>query len=250
MKNTNCETCIFSRRYEDSYSSCCEFEIPKLIQDSKDIEITTSKYLKIKNYLCRYGFAQNTHDLYKDQISNIDIKKQILNRLVLRYYLIIDCRDTLLHPESIIKDINIPNNHPKFLSIIVNNDIEAKKYISVLDSIENRLFSYKIHILLEDRLIQSILPMILDVNAKKNHTQYFLIMRPKDLAGLEQYINSIQSILQIYQPDCDFLTLKNRSVSEIFGLFLPFDYYIFLKDKYGSLENATKDESVKVVYYE
>lgn len=250
MNNTNCETCLFAHPYNDDYSACCEFKIPKLVKDSKEIELSESKYLRIKNYLCKYGFSQQIYDLNKDDLLDINIKDQVINRLILKYYLIIDCRDPECDPELVVTNLNISAKYPKFVSIVVNNDIEAKKYISLLDSIEDRPFSYKIHVLLEDRQIQNILSIILDTNTKKNNTQFFWIVEPKNLTNLKTHIDNIQSILQLHQPDCDFITMKDKSVSDIFGLFLPFEYYTFLKDKYGSLKNATQDETLRIVYYE
>jgi hypothetical protein len=249
MKNTNCKNCLYSKPAADKNS--CYFNIIEKIRDFKNITIEDNYYV-IKDYLCRYGFAKNTYEANKDLLKDTDIERNILDRMKFRYYLVVDCRNADgQNPEKTINLINQSINKPVYLSIILNNDIEAKLYINELEKITDRNYGYKIHCLFEKGDISDAVSMLIDTNLRKNNSQYLWIMEEQQLSDIDSHIASIQDIIYVYQPNCDFVTQKSYDPSDVYGLFLPFEYYIFIKDKFGSLrEAASQENKPRTVYYD
>lgn len=247
MKNTHCENCIFSDTTNSSKP--CKFDIIDKIKNLKEINIENNHF-KIINYLCRFGFSKKAYEANKDTIKDIDLETELISRLRLRYYLFIDARGTEDH-DLIIERLLGAKYSPQYISVLVDDHIKAKKYIAALDQDPNRKYGYKIHCVIEQGDISKILPLLLETNLRKNNTQYLWVADKNTISNIDKSIESIQEILQIYQPDCDLITHTISDEKTIYGLFLPFEYYIFIKDRFGSLQNAINSkDSLRIIYYE
>jgi hypothetical protein len=175
MKDTNCKNCIFSSPAAQDHEPKCEFGIVDKIKNIKEKDISIEHgYYKINNYLCRYGFSKSAYDSNQEHIKGMDLKNKLLERLKLRYYLVVDARGVSFD-NSLINKINTEDGCPGYLSIIVDNDEDAKKYIDLIESDANRKYGYKIHCIFEKGEIGQVLNMILDTNMRRNNTQYFWI---------------------------------------------------------------------------
>lgn len=249
MKDTKCKGCMFSSPSEEGYDSCCEFGIPNKIKNIKTIE-HEDNYLVIRNYLCRYGFSKKTYEANQQQIKDIDLKQTIIDRLKLRYYLVLDCRGLNENVGELLKNLENISYQPTYVSVIVDNEKDARSSIEAINQQSNRKYGYKIHSVLSSNNIENILTMLLDTNLRKNNTQYIWILSPHEIENIDTHIKSIQEIIRVYQPDCDFITQKTKQISDIFGLFIPVEYYVFLKYHYGSLGQATANSEARVIYYE
>lgn len=248
MKNTYCKNCLFAEKVSRKKNTC-KFNIIDKIKNIKELTIEDD-YYKINNYLCKFGFSKNTYEINKDLIKDIDLEKNLIDRLRLRYYLVIDARYVDEY-ESIINSIRSTKYQPQYVSILVENDIRAKHYISALETDPTRQYGYKIHCVLEAGGFAKILSMVLDTNLRKNHSQYLWVANKDTISDIDKSIQSIQEIILIDQPDCDLLTHELSNDKDIYGLFMPFEYYLFIKDRFGSLQNIIDSkDSLRIVYYE
>lgn len=248
MKNTHCANCIFSETVS-SKKNTCKFNIINKIKDTKEITIEND-YYKINNYLCRFGFSKKTYESNKEAMTEINLEQELIDRLRLRYYLVIDARNTDNY-EYILDKIRTAKNSPQYVSVLVENDTKAKDYILGFDKHTSRQYGYKIHCVLEEGNMSKVLPMILDTNLRKNNSQYLWIANTDTIRNIDKSIESLQEILQIHQPDCDLITHNMNDEKDIYGLFLPFEYYIFIRDRFGSLQNAINSkDSLRIIYYE
>lgn len=248
MKNTYCENCLFAQKISSKLNTC-KFNIIDKIKNTKELTIEND-YYKINNYLCRFGFSKNTYDANKSTIQDINLEQELLARLKLRYYLIIDARYIDDH-NDIIDKIQTTKYQPQYVSVLVENDTKAKQYISRLETDPNRTYGYKIHCILENGSFSKVLPIVLDTNLRKNNSQYLWIANPNTISNIDESIQSIQEIIQIDQPDCDLITHSLSDDKDICGLFMPFEYYIFIKDRFGSLQNAIDNkDNLRIIYYE
>lgn len=248
MKNTYCENCIFSEKIS-SQKNTCKFNIIDSIKNTKELVIEND-YYKINNYLCRFGFSRKTYEANKEAIQTVNFEQELIDRLRLRYYLVIDARHIDNH-EPIITSIKNAKYHPQYVSVLVENDIKAKEYISALETDPNRQYGYKIHCVLEEGDFSRVLSMVLDTNLRRNNSQYLWVADKNTILDIDKSIQSIQQIIQVDQPDCDLITHELSNDRDICGLFMPFEYYLFIKDRFGSLQNAVDSkDSLRIIYYE
>lgn len=250
MKDTYCKNCLFAKPI-DSPETSCELGIIGKIKDSKTLNIDDNNYYIINDYLCRFGFSKKAHNANSEAIKGLDLKKELAKRRALRYYLLIDARGLEDYKAITDKIINSELS-PKYVSILVDNSDIIMKYSEEIEKHKSRDYGYKIHCVLEPGNIAKIVPLIINTNLRKNDTQYLWIADLDTIENIDHSIESIEELLHVYQPNCDLIT-KNSYKNNIssYGLFLPFEYYIFIKDKFGSLQKAIESkDNLKIVYYE
>ena len=250
MKNTYCVNCLFSQPVGSS-GPVCELGIIDKIKDSKSISIDENNYYTVNDYLCRFGFSKKTYNSNAEAMKDLDLKAELEKRRQLRYYLVVDARGVEDHERIINKIINSQLS-PKYVSILVSSDTVVMKYAEQIENHKSRDYGYKIHCVIEPGDITKILPLVIDTNLRKNDTQYLWIADENTIDDIDHSIKSITELLHVYQPNCDLIT-KNIYKNNIssYGLFLPFEYYIFIKDRFGSLQKAIESkDNLKIVYYE
>jgi hypothetical protein len=199
MSNTSCEKCAFSNPVESSEKNCI-FDIPSKI--NRNIK-TINNYNFIENYKCLYGFSKNQIENNED-LKNVDIKDLVIEKAKLKYYFIIDLRNTdSLYIDQVIRDINNLEIKPNYLSLIVgSNDADL-----VHNCIKNNLScrKWKMHVFLETTSLNDCINLILDTNIIESNAWCVLFaeaafLKTKDI-NINKIINNLQEIFIIKQDN-------------------------------------------------
>lgn len=244
-KNTNCQRCIFSSPVGSE--TCCEFDLPNLLKDKKEILIDNGYYY-IKNYACKYAFSKTTDSQQQTKASIIEYIQN--KNLSIDYYLVLYCKDECITQEH----LNILNNikiRPKIVSFIFDFPQLGLNAIDLLNR-SNNTFKYKVHNLLQNNLpFSTIISNVIETNLTSCDQDYVFFKNIKDIELLESDIISIQEIINIYQPICDIITSTRYNISELFDLFLPTQYYLYIKDffKKNFKESLLSIPDPQIAYY-
>jgi hypothetical protein len=246
MKNTNCQKCIFSGSVDSPNS--CEFDMINLLSDKKDITIENNYYY-IRDYMCRYAYSKNSE--YSPEQKQDIIDYILANNFTLPYYLVIYSKDTVL-TSDIINTINSNNLCPGFVSFIFDHPNLGLDSIKELDNFPDKKFKYKVHNLLQSDLkFETILSNVIETNLGSSNQKYIYFKHIKDIKFLSSDILSIQKIIHIDQPSCDIITSNRYNISELFDIFLPINYYLYIKDffKKNFRESLLSIPDPQIAYY-
>lgn len=166
MSNTYCSKCIFSDVIASNKP--CEFDIPKLLKDIKQISDVDNYYV-INNYQCLYGFGKNQYQLNEKELINTDIKTEVSKKASLKYYFLIDAR--YISDEQIIdliQSINKLTIKPQKLSIMINPNRSNDIYQYIQKHIECPKWS--VHVFLESLSLNDCINIVLDTNLTSSNS--------------------------------------------------------------------------------
>jgi hypothetical protein len=144
-----------------SSNNSCLFEIPeKLI--NKELDIKDNYYI-INNYNCLYGFSKDQYKINEQELKDIDLKSLIFQKSALKYYLLIDARETGDEDlYELLNTINLLNNKPKRLSIIIDPSRSENFYQLLRNNISCE--KWTIHVFINSIPFNDCINIILDTN--------------------------------------------------------------------------------------
>lgn len=247
MIHTSCKKCVFAQ--ESSSDMPCGFGIIDQIKHIKNISVKDN-FFYIENYHCKYGLSKDTVKEYSQSFDDIDIKQYVLSQNTVKYYLIIDCRDTRqIH--TMCKNINSLNILPQFVSIILyETDV-----VTVIEQIKKYLnpnITWKTHNFLNpDTSFGSAIKVALDTKHNLLSIPYLWFNSSTDLQSIIDYqaIDKINYIVNIEQPTCNFIT--SRQSTGIYNLFINSQtYYYLTKQHLSSIDKIIENIETTSVYYD
>lgn len=165
MSNTYCSKCIFSNTASSEQS--CEFGIPELLKNIKEISVTDDHYV-IGNYQCLYGLSKNQFKINEKDLINTDLKNEIRKKASLKYYLLIDARQ--ISDEKIIDLIQSVNSltiKPQKLSIIINTNRSDDIYKYIQKYIGCTKWS--VHVFIDSLSLNDCINIVLDTNLSSSN---------------------------------------------------------------------------------
>lgn len=215
---TLCEKCIFAD-YFDADDPCKMGIISRIDKDK--ISITDNKFNIISDYSCKYGFDLKIYDSNIRELGSIDsLKKLIIERAKIRYYLVIKITNEL-NIKNLCEIINSLCILPQYVSLILNSSNNTKMVIDTIKNTIDSKIEWKLHNFLDTTELQDELSIIFDTNAQKNDTFYFWVNSDTHIDLWNKEIQNINDIIYIHQPKCHALF---RSINKD-GLFLSFNQY-------------------------
>lgn len=199
MTKTRCNKCLFS----DSASSeqPCKFDIPELLKNIKTISIVNDFY-EIENYRCLYGFSSKQYEDHIEDLKDISIEDIILEKAMLKYYLIVDTRSASKDKISkIVDEINQLSIKPKRCSFILNPEAADQIYGYVKDNL--RCNKWTTHIFIDGLSMNHCINIILDTNLLSSDAWCVLFLDANQLVDdqVDKIINNLQTIFIIQQKN-------------------------------------------------
>lgn len=247
MINTKCKECMFAYvSVEQTNSPTCSKNIIEQIKTTKNI-LQEDGFNIIENYACRYGFSKQIYEQYKDQWDPQDFENRLLANSRIRYYLLLDCYDTDLNFDNIIRDIPNLNIPPSSVSFMFRNlnfrPFDQKHQDFLLSNYQS--IKWKAHNFLEEMALEAGIDHILSTNAKSNNTSVFLVYNAKDLQLLNTDINAINNNMILYQIPMIAMIDRNNT---LYRLAMSFDNYKVAKTLGENLIPVLTQES-SILYY-
>jgi hypothetical protein len=218
--NTSCEKCYFA--HPASSEKPCDFYIPDVVQDTKKLEIINDFYY-IHQYRCKYGVSKETAE---GQLKNfdVDIHEYAKHQVVPKYVLYVKTTT----PEAfervctnLIK-LAIP---PQFVHLVFDYDFNITNIQQTADKIlTDANFRWKLHRFLEEKKDwqQLYVSLSTDQNVAKSDFIWILNDQMLDIAIENDYINKINFIINVQQPDLGILT-NHLSDNYFYGIFMTLD---------------------------
>lgn len=245
MINTKCRECMFAST--DATQSCQKNIISK-IKSIKTITKDNDNFNVIENYACRYGFSKQIYEQYKNQWDPNDFEYRLQENSKIRYYLLLDCYETDLDFDHIIRSIPSLSIEPKAVSFMFRNleyrpfNIEYQNFI--LEHYKD--IYWKAHNFLEDMSLEHSIDHILSTNLKNNNTSIFLVYNAKDLASLDSDVQTINNNIVLYQyPMIAMIDNNNES---LYRLAMSFENYKVAKSLGPSLIPVLTQET-SIIHY-
>lgn len=249
MSNTSCGLCYFADKAGSN--NPCKMHIINQIMDIKDVEVR-DQYYYIKNYTCMYGFSKKQYEKHKEMLSDIDIENFIRKKSLIKYYLVIDCREDY-DIQTMCDYINKLAIPPAFISIIIY-ETDLSVIVKQLEKLINPTIKWKTHnFLTKDISSSHAIKTVLDTNLTLQQSNYIWINRANDLQTIvDNYvIEKINFIVNIQQPSCNFVRSKNTDKHSIYDLFMNTETYDYLKTKVNPmLEKSIIDSNTVSSYYD
>lgn len=248
--NTNCERCLFS----DIASSKepCKFDIINHIGINKNLKVVNDYYY-IDNYQCQYCLSKEVYLKNKDQFDSVDVIEYIKQKVLLQYYLIIDCNQSI-DVDAILSKIMNLSIAPKFVSFIVRNEESdsVPNLIKRLSQAETN-FIWKIHDSDKEIEFDEILKSVLDTNIKICKSRYIWIRSYDQLMNDNDEISIINYLVNIKQDSVSVLCSSESDT--IHSCFLNIkDYEDLITNVSSCLYNAIKtvvnDKKLEIGYYD
>lgn len=240
ITNTKCELCMFANAA--SSDNPCENKLIEFIKDTKKIDIVNNYYV-IHDYACKMGFSKEHYEKNKDKLSLAEIKQEIVNRVCMTYYLVMDItKCSTAEIENVCKKLNTIDIKPAFISFILFPSGDNKEKIFTIKKYIDNSIMWKAHTFIENMSFDDAISAALETNFYKNNSRYILIYNPKDIEDLNKDTNQINSDIMILQKIFHYgKKIKSQSLD---GLFLRFDNYEICKsidkDINKALETNTK----------
>lgn len=250
ITNTNCEKCLFADRA--SADEPCKFDIINHISANKHLEVV-SDYYRINNYQCQYCLSKDFYLKNKEQFFNIDIMEYIKQKVLLKYYLLIDCNKYIDIPCLLDKILNL-NIHPKFISFIVRNGNEQNilELVEELKKIESK-FIWKVHAFTQDINFDEALKSVLDTNIKVCNSNYIWIRSYDQMINDKDEIGMINYLVNVKQDNVSILCSQNSET--IHSCFLnTIDYEDLVVNVstclFRAIQIVVGDNKIEVGYYD
>ena len=197
MTKTQCNKCLFAN--EVSSNRPCEFDIPNQIKHIKQMSIIDDFY-EIENYRCLYGFGKKQYNDNLENFKDIDLHQFIIDKTILKYYLILDTRSSSLdHLKKIINEISNLTIKPKKCSLIIdpNNSDEIYTYV------KNNLHCDKwtVHAFIETLPLNDCINIVLDTNLSTSGSWCLLFidahrLKPHELSDTADNLQKLFIIQQ------------------------------------------------------
>lgn len=236
IQNTNCNKCLFSNKV--SSGNPCEHGVIKHLEGKKRIKIVDDFYV-IEEYSCKLGFSKEIYEANKDSITIDEIKKEVVSRSYVKYYLIIDITNSDIEQITQVCDtVKTMDIKPSFVSFILFPSPNNKEKIEKLKQAINSKFEWKAHSFIQSISLDDAIHMILDTNFKKNDSSFILLYDVNNIRELNEDVNELNNDIMIDQKPHHYAR-KNGS-SGLNGLFLHFDNYQVLRSIEKDIIEACK----------
>lgn len=162
MNKTYCNKCLFSKPVSSGLS--CEFDIPKMIQETSGDRLSTIEdFYIIDNYNCLYGFSKSQYESNLDNLKDIDIKNMVMQKADLKYYLVIDARE--IKDDSfmgLMDKINHLDIKPTKISILIGPNRSEEIYQLIRENISCP--KWTVHVFIASLSFNDCINIVLDTN--------------------------------------------------------------------------------------
>lgn len=246
MINTKCQECMFSDIHTKENLGCSKGIIP-LISNIKSITIDNDGFNVINQYACRYGFSKQIYNEHKEEFDKIDFEGRLLVNSKTRFYLILDCNDSI--DFQILSDkINNLDIRPAALSMIFRSSDQDIFSDSVHTKILNSQLvdiKWKVHKFIENQDLEFALDHILSTNVGLNNSSYILVYHINDIDRLNDDINFLNKQIMLYQKPHIAILDKDYN---LYRLCITFDNYKVAKNLGNSIINILSQEENTILY--
>lgn len=215
--NTSCEKCYFAHPIDSDKP--CDFYIPDVVRESKQLENINGFYY-IHNYRCKYGVSKEAAEGQLKSF-DVDLYDYAKHQVVPKYVLYIKTTTPEAF-ERVCDNLNKLAIPPQFVHLVFDYDFDITNVQQTADRIlTNANFGWKLHRFLEEKQDWEQLYVSLSTDQHIVKSDFLWILNDTMLnAAIENdYINKINFIINVQQPDLGILT-NHLSNNYFYGIFM------------------------------
>ena len=227
----------------------CSKNIPQLISDIKNITTDDQGFNIINEYACRYGFSKDIYNKHREELSSIDFEKRLSYNSQVKFYLILDCNNTI--DFDILSDqINNLSIKPVALSMIFRssdqNIFSDAIHSKILNTkLSNNNIKWKVHKLIENSDLEFAIDHVLSTNMHPNYSSHILVYHINDIDHLNDDINFLNQQIMLYQRPHIAILDKNLS---LYRLCITFENYKVAKNLGNTIIDILSAERDTILY--